>query len=149
MKRTCESCGNHFTPHRKVPKQMFCRKRKCQKERRRRWQQKKRATDKSYKENQIAAQNEWLKRNPNYWKQYRENHPEYTKKNRAQQKKRNEKRKRQQNAHSFVRLKIAKMDDLIDESSRVSAIYIFIPVDNRHIAKMDYLLVKIRMIAKV
>ena len=148
MERICKSCDNPFQPHPKVPGQLFCRKLRCQKERRRRWQQKKRATDKSYKENQAAAQEAWLKRNPGYYKQYREDHPKYTRKNRMSQKERNEKRKRPPNMPAFVKSKIAKMDDLIDEASLIPGYYILIPADSRHIAKMDYLIVKIDIISK-
>jgi hypothetical protein len=147
MERICKSCDKLFPPHPKVPRQKYCRKIKCQKKRRRRWQQHKRVSDKSYKENQAAAQEAWSKRNPDYWKQYREDHPEYTKKNRERQKQRNEKRKNQSKIPAPMKSKIAKMDELIEESSLISGYYLLIPADSLQIAKMNYLFVKIEIIS--
>jgi len=148
MERICKSCNKLFQPHPKVPKQKYCRKIKCQKKRRSRWQRQKRASDKSYKENQAAAHKAWSKRTPDYCTQYREDHPEYTKENRERQKKRNEKRKKLSKNPVLVKSKIAKMDELIDESRLISGHYILIPTDNLHIAKMNYLIVKIDIISK-
>jgi hypothetical protein len=148
MERICESCKNIFPTHPKVPDQIFCGKIECQKARRRRWQRQKYATDKTYKENQAAAQKAWQKRNPDYCKQYRKDHLEYTKKNRKIQKQRNEKRKRQSNLPAFVKSIIANMDELINGIPLISGHYILIPANSQHIAKMDYLLVKIDIISK-
>lgn len=147
MERICEACNDPFTIHPKVPGQMYCRKVECQKERRRRWQQQKRATDKSYKENQAAAQKVWIKENPGYWKKYREDHQEYTERNCKLQKQRNEKRKKLKNMPAFVKSKIAKMDDLINETNLISGRYILIPADTQSIAKMDYLIADIDIIS--
>ncbi len=149
MQRICKSCSNIFLPHPKVPDQLFCRKIKCQKERRRRWQKEKYAIDKNYKENQAAAQKAWQKRNPDYSKQYRENNPKYTKKNRKSQKQRNEKRKRLSNMPAFVKSQIANMDELVTGTSLISGYYILIPADNQHIANMDYIIAKIDIISKI
>jgi hypothetical protein len=148
MERICKSCNNPFQPHPKVPGQLFCRKIECQKERRRRWQQKKRATDKNYIDNQVEAQKAWLKRTPDYWKKYREKNSKYTKRNRMLQKERNNKRKKLLNMPGFVKSGIAKMDELNKKNGIISGYYRLIPVDNRQIAKMDELIVKIETISK-
>jgi len=149
MQKICKSCNSIFLPHPKVPDQLFCSKIKCQKERRRRWQKQKYATDKNYKENQAAAQEAWQKRNPDYSKQYRENNPKYTKKNRKSQKQRNEKQKRLSNMPAFVKSKIANMDELITGTPLTPGYYILIPTDNQHIANMDYILAKIDIISMI
>lgn len=44
--------------------------------------------DPDYQDNQARAQAEWLKRNPDYWRDYRLRHPEYTDRNRELQRQR-------------------------------------------------------------
>jgi len=148
MERICESCKNLFLPHPKVPNQKFCSRKKCQKDRRRLWQKQKRQTDRSYKENQAAAQIAWASRNPDYWKQYRENHPGYTNRNRLLQKARNDNQKANLNIPAFVKSKIAKMDELNIDNQIISGRYLLIPLDSGRIAKMDLFIVNIDVISK-
>lgn len=101
MKFICEFCYLPFQPNPKATNQKFFKRRKCKKKRRSVWQ-KKRDTDKDYRENQAHSQKKWKEKHPDYWKKYRADHPEYTKRNRDLQKGRNEKRKR------FFRLKRAR-----------------------------------------
>ncbi len=147
MERICESCKALFSPHPKVPKQKFCSKKKCQRERRRRWQKQKRLQDKSYRENQAAAQAEWLKENPGYWQKYRKEHPAYTMRNRLLQKQRNENRGNHARIPAFVKEKIAKMDDLTIEKDIISGRYILIPYDSKRVAKMDCLVIKMEVLS--
>ena len=67
----CINCSAIFEQFPQVPNQIYCSKEKCQKERKRQWQEKKRKVDKDYKENQYRAQKAWAERNPNYWREYR------------------------------------------------------------------------------
>ena len=67
----CINCSAIFEQIPQVPNQLYCSKEKCQKERKRQWQEKKRKVDKDYKENQYRAQKAWAERNPNYWREYR------------------------------------------------------------------------------
>lgn len=148
MEKICEACKTIFLSHPKVPRQRFCSRKKCQKERRRRWQKQKRSEDKSYRENQAAAQAVWLKENPDYWQNYRANHPEYTMRNRLLQKQRNDNRRDTVHIPAFVKSKIAKMDELISKNEIISGRYILIPYNSKSVAKMDYLIAKIEVISR-
>lgn len=68
-----------------VPDQSYCTDLACQRERRKLWQRTRRADDPDYRENQARAQEAWLARNPDYWRDYRRRNPEYTERNRARQ----------------------------------------------------------------
>ena len=70
-KLRCVNCGNFFTPVPQVPKQAYCSKSDCQKERRRQWQSMKLKTDPAYRENQTRAQQAWTQKNPGYWREHR------------------------------------------------------------------------------
>ena len=87
--RQCLSCGQDFTVAKHVPGQQYCSNPACQRERKRRWQLVKRNTDPDYQDNQQRAQQAWLAKNPEYWRQYRTTHPDYTEHNRARQRERN------------------------------------------------------------
>ena|GEM_PF-5663431 len=50
VQRKCKACGGHFSPRPQNPDQQFCSKPECQRERKRRWQKHKRATDADYRE---------------------------------------------------------------------------------------------------
>src|SRR5688572_12220726 len=81
----CASCNKPFRARAQSPRQAYCKDIQCQRTRRRRWQQAKRLTDPDYTSNQRSAQRAWIKRNPNYWREYRRTHPEYRERNRIQQ----------------------------------------------------------------
>jgi hypothetical protein len=81
----CASCNKPFRVRAQSPRQAYCKDIQCQRTRRRRWQQAKRLTDPDYKYNQRNAQRAWIKRNPNYWSEYRRTHPEYRERNKVQQ----------------------------------------------------------------
>ncbi|WP_208974715.1 hypothetical protein [Polynucleobacter asymbioticus] len=69
----CSNCCNLFIARPQSPDQEFCSDGPCQKERRKRWRQKKMEGDSDYRLNQSRAQRAWLDRNPDYWREYRKN----------------------------------------------------------------------------
>ena len=137
--KQCIACGQDFQPCPQVPSQCFCSAPACQKERRRRWQRSKLKTDPDYQDNQSRAQQAWIQRNPDYWRQYRELHPAYRERNRAQQKTRS----RLQKADG-----IAKMDESSPVLPMESGVYVLSKLRSE-IAKMDAWIVEIRFIARV
>jgi hypothetical protein len=93
-KLRCAACRKQFTPKGHVLDQQYCSDRRCQRERRRRWQQDKRRSDRDYRENEQRAQQSWGQEHPEYWRRYRQEHPEYQERNRAQQRDRDRRRRR-------------------------------------------------------
>lgn len=135
----CIHCGREFIPNPRVKGQKYCRDRNCQKARKGRWQRKKMAKDADYRENQKRCQEDWLRSHPGYYRKYRVEHPEYAERNRLLQIRRNAKRRRD----SISRL-IAKMDSLdTGFYSRRGELFKLVPQDERLIAKMDSLIVKL------
>ena len=109
--------------------------------------EKKRATDKDYRENQASSQKNWKEKHPDYWKKYRADHPESTQRNRDLQKGRNEKRKRRLNLPDFVISEIAKMGKKGTKYDIISGYYKLTPIENSRIAKMEEIIVKIDIIS--
>lgn len=136
--KTCSACGRKLKK-RSPDRQTYCSTSKCQRERRRRWQRNKRKSDLDYKDNQARAQQAWMERNPNYWKDYRRRHPEYTEKNRQQAKVRRENRKS---------ASVAKMDSPRSEFKGKSGTYLLTPLSDNGVAKMDAWTVEIRFISE-
>jgi hypothetical protein len=83
--KRCASCGESFHPRPQTPKQTYCSAPKCQRERRRRWQQARRQNDPDYRENQTQAQTAWAAQHLDYWREFRRRHPEYSERNRILQ----------------------------------------------------------------
>lgn len=81
----CAACNKLFKTRSQCPRQAYCARAECQRERRRRWQRAKRLSDPDYKYNQRNAQRAWTRRNPTYWRQYRKAHPQYCERNRQKQ----------------------------------------------------------------
>lgn len=92
-KRPCVACGAPFVPRPQIPNQLFCSNPQCQRERRRRRQAEKRANNPGHRTNDAQYYQDWLRKNPDYWKRYRATHPEYAERNRIQQQQRNKGRK--------------------------------------------------------
>lgn len=90
MTKQCKACGTAFQPHPKVQNQTYCSSPECQRERRRRWQQKKRRDDADYRDNDARASKAWATENPKYWKRYRDENPAYAERNRNLQQQRNQ-----------------------------------------------------------
>lgn len=84
-RRRCAACGKPFAVLPQVPDQSYCADPACQRERRKLWQRLRRAKDPDYRDNQARAQEAWLARNPEYWREYRRRNPEYTQRNRERQ----------------------------------------------------------------
>ena len=63
---TCSCCRRKVPANPRVKNQRFCSRDACQRERKRRWQQAKMATDPDYRANQRQAQKSWRERNPEY-----------------------------------------------------------------------------------
>ena len=93
QKRRCRACRKMFVLKAQAPGQCFCEDERCQKERRRRWQKKKRHSDADYRDNERRAQRSWTERHPEYWQDYRREHPEYAERNRQQQRDRDRRRR--------------------------------------------------------
>ena len=93
VQRKCKACGGRFSPRPQNPDQQFCSKPECQRERKRRWQKHKRATDADYRDNQARARRRWAQAHPDYWRTYRREHPDYTARNRALQRERDRRRR--------------------------------------------------------
>jgi endogenous inhibitor of DNA gyrase (YacG/DUF329 family) len=93
VERKCKACGGHFSPRPQNSDQQFCSKRECQRERKRRWQKHKRATDADYRENQARARQRWAQAHPDYWRRYRRDHSDYTARNRVLQRERDRRRR--------------------------------------------------------
>jgi hypothetical protein len=121
-----------------VPEQRFCKEKACQRERKRRWQQAKRASDPDYRLNQGQAQRSWGARHPEYWQGYRRDHPEYCERNREQQRERD---RRRAQGH------LAKSDVWTGESTIPSGTYQLTPVGSGSLAKMDAWMVEISLIS--
>lgn len=92
-RRRCAACGKLFKVLPQVPDQSYCAEPACQRERRKLWQRIRRAEDPDYRDNQARAQEAWLERNPDYWRDYRRRNPEYTERNRERQRTRSQERR--------------------------------------------------------
>jgi len=91
-KNTCCHCQTLFTPAFRHPNQKCCGKKKCVLAGRAKLQKKKMDEDPHYRENQKLSNEEWKKKNPDYWKKYRSRNPDTTLKNQMMQQIRNLKR---------------------------------------------------------
>jgi hypothetical protein len=84
-RRRCAACGKSFRVRPQVPDQSYCSDAACQRERKKLWQRNRRNSDDDYRDNQARAQQAWLARNPNYWREYRARNPQYTEAGRPRQ----------------------------------------------------------------
>jgi hypothetical protein len=130
--RQCACCGQAFRPHSQVPQQMYCSSAACQRERRRLWQQAKRASDADYRENQARAQRGWAQNHCDYWREYRRRHPQYCQSNRDAARQRQ--RERRERAAPAEHAKFAKMDASTPVCGLPSGSYGLPPAE---FAKMD------------
>ena len=67
-------------------------------------------TDLIYAANQESSQQQWIKANPGYWKQYRKKNPEKAERNRVGQAMRNQRARAACDVTKMHPLLIAKMD---------------------------------------
>jgi hypothetical protein len=128
----CASCGQRFRKCPRVRGQEYCSEETCQRERRRRWQKRKRRRDPAYRENQREAGRAWARRNRAYWPEYR----------------RKQKEANSQRAHGAssdegpVRL-MRKIFVPLPDPLLASRNYRLIPVAVKRAAKMDVITVEI------
>nr|WP_314860754.1 hypothetical protein [uncultured Undibacterium sp.] len=140
VNKTCLSCGELFLFRPQNPTQTYCAKKTCQLKRRNLWQKQKLQTDPDYRENQTRAQQEWMKRNANYWQKYRASHHKYVEHNRVMQRIRNSK-------ISGSTGEIAKMDASTGSHYPAKGIYLLTPQSRKKIAKMDVWTVELTLIS--
>jgi hypothetical protein len=122
----CSCCHRKVSANPRTKNQRFCGNAPCQRERKRRWQQAKMATDPDYRANQQDAYHAWCDQNPDYWRQRRHQHSPTDPQPVAQ----------------TPPEPIVKMDALKGFSTFVSGIYVLTPADTVA-RKMDALTVKI------
>lgn len=136
--KRCRSCGELFRPRPQISEQSFCAQAACQRERKRRWQSVKRASDPDYRLNQARAQQAWAARHPDYWREYRAAHPEYAERNRV--------RRRERYRDECAR-RVAKMDACTARAGIESGTYRLSPVSAGGVAKMDAWTVEITLLS--
>jgi hypothetical protein len=135
----CVYCGDFFDPSPRHKNQNACRKLDCQKAKKAAWQRHKMKTDPVYAANQKSSQQQWIKANPGYWKQYRKNNPDKAERNRICQAIRNRRARSSPDPVGMDTALIAKMDASKSDSFQILGQFWLLPV----IAKMDALKVNI------
>lgn len=135
----CLYCGDFFDPSPRHKNQTACKKAKCQKAKKAAWQRHKMKADSIYAANQKSSQQQWIKANPGYWKQYRQNNPQKAERNRILQAARNRNARAPSSDAKMHPSVIAKMDASNSDNFQVLGQFWLIPV----IAKMDALKVNI------
>jgi hypothetical protein len=131
MEVICSGCGRSFIRSPRHPDQSYCSRAECQRKRKARWQKQKMTTDEHYRLNQRTSQDNWIRKNPGYWKRYRQSKPEQVQRNRLMQMIRNRRWRSPQ--------LIAKMDASEMRKIRPYGQFYLVPM----IAKMDALKVNI------
>lgn len=136
-KPVCRRCGKTIRdPNPRIKNQTHCNEPACQRARKAQWQRKKMRTDPDYQKNQMHAQDQWLLRNPDYWKRYRRKNKAYQQRNRELQKVRDAKRRA---------VRLAKMDASSGATSLNNGVYFLIHVGGV-LAKMDALIHRVVII---
>jgi hypothetical protein len=135
----CVYCGDFFDPSPRHKNQSACKKVKCQRAKKAAWQRHKLKTDPVYAANQRSSQQQWIKANPGYWKQYRKNNPEKAERNRICQAIRNRMARASPTVTKINPALIAKMDASKSDNFQILGQFWLLPV----IAKMEALKVNI------
>jgi hypothetical protein len=135
----CVYCGDFFDPSPRHKNQTACKRVKCQKAKKAAWQRHKLKTDPIYAANQKSSQQQWIKANPGYWKQYRKKNPQKAERNRIGQAMRNRRARSSPDVTKMEQLLIAKMDASKFDNFQILGQFWLLPV----IAKMDALKVNI------
>ena len=135
----CVYCGDFFDPSLRHKNQTACKKVKCQRAKKAAWQRHKLKTDPIYAANQKSSQQQWIKANPGYWKQYRKKNPQQAERNRIGQAMRNRKARSSSDVTKMDQVLIAKMDASKFDNFQILGQFWLLPV----IAKMDALKVNI------
>lgn len=137
MSKRCAACGKNFQPRPQVKSQTYCSTKECQRERRRRGQQKTRRMDPDCRINDAQYNKDWASRNPEYFKNYREDNPEYAERNRLAQQRRNQNQRQ---------IKIAKEAVSAPVFSLPSGRYRLIPITASEIANENAWIVEITVL---
>jgi hypothetical protein len=136
--RWCSACGCVFLPRPQSPRQSYCTRPECRRERRRIWQLAKRQTDPDYLLNQVRAQQAWAARNPEYWRHYRQEHPENAERNRVRQRER-----RRLGKHAEVAKMVASSSAFLREEGT----YRLVHLDPENGANMDSWTVRLTVLS--
>ncbi len=145
-KRRCAACRKHFHPRPQSPGQKFCSTAECQRERKRRWQKARRASDSDYRDNDIQANRHWRSRHPGYWRAYRRKHPQSVIRNREKQRERDQARRLKPPLTSTTPY-LANEDASNPKYPVNTGIYRMIPVTVGDLANVDACLVKIALLS--
>jgi len=145
-KRRCAACRKHFHPRPQYPGQKFCSTAECQRERKRRWQKARRASDPDYRENDIQANRQWRSRHPGYWRAYRRKHPQSVIRNRQKQRERDRVRRLKPSLTSTTP-HLANEDTSTPSFSVNTGTYRIIPVTGGDLANENACLVKIALLS--
>ena len=135
----CVYCGDFFDPSPRHKNQTACNKVNCQKAKKAAWQRHKMKTDPIYAANQKSSQQQWVKANPGFWKQYRKDNPQKAERNRILQAIRNRRARCSLEPARMDPVLIAKMDASKSDNFQILGQFWLLPV----IAKMDALKVNI------
>ena len=87
----CPHCQRRFTPSSYRPQQKVCSRPDCQRQRRREYHRRKRASEAEYRQTTSNSQKKWRDAHPDYLRQYRAQHPETVIRNRERQRVRDQK----------------------------------------------------------
>jgi hypothetical protein len=115
----CSYCGDFFDPSPRHKNQTACKKVKCQRAKKAAWQKHRIKTDPIYVANQKNSQQQWIKANVGYWKQYRKKNPEKAERNQIGQAMRNRKARSASDVTKMDPLLIAKMDASKSDSFQI------------------------------
>lgn len=141
--KRCRACRKLFHPRAQCPGQQFCSAPACQRERKRRWQKARRATDPDYRDNDIQANHQWRRQHPDYWRSYRSQHPRAVMRNRDQQRQRDHaKRVRPPPAADLANENVSKRHFTVETGT-----YQLFRVTGRRLANEDACLVKIALLS--
>ncbi len=146
-KRRCPACHKLFHPRPQSPGQKFCSAAECQRERKRRWQKARRASDSDYRDNDVQANRNWRSRHPGYWRTYRRKHLQSVIRNRDKQRER-DRSKRLQPPRSPPTPPLANEDASSLQFPFKTGTYRMIPVTGGDLANEDACLVKISLLSE-
>ena len=143
----CLNCSKEKTVDpRSRGNQNYCGDAPCQRKRKSNWQRQRLKTDEDYRANQKVADEQWRKKRPSYWHDYRKKNTASRNRNRTLQILRNHRRRKRQSAQQGASPGIAKMDATrgqdLQSFQHVNEFWL-VPSGPPGIAKMDALKVKI------
>ena len=144
--RRCVACRELFHPRPQSPEQTFCAAAQCQRERKRRWQKARRASDPDYRDNDVQANRQWRRGHPDYWRAYRRQHPQSVIQNREKQRER-DRAKRLNPPQPPLTRHLANEDASSLPHPLETGTYRMIPVTGGDLANEDACLVKIALLS--